>query len=69
MLQTDQGANEGIKISYHIILEDFLYKIGIRGNPLAVKRLSFQMLTFYSQSISFGLEMKFFLVQEKKFQG
>ena len=37
----------------------------MRDNPLAVKRLSFQMLTFYCQSISFGLEMKSFLIQKK----
>ena len=37
----------------------------MRGNPLAVKRLSFQMLTIYCQSISFGLKMKSFVVQSK----
>ena len=46
------------------LLKDFLFKIAMRGNPLAVEQLSFQMLTFYCQSISFGLEMKSFLVQK-----
>ena len=46
-------------------LKDFLFKIGMQGNPLAFKRLSFQMLTFNCQSIFFGLEMKSFLVQKK----
>ena len=47
------------------LLKDFVFKIGMRGNPLAVEQLSFQMLTFYCQSISFVLEMKYFLVQKK----
>ena len=47
------------------LLKDFLFKIDIRGNFLTVKGLSFQMLSFYWQSISFGLEMKFFVVQRK----
>ena len=46
------------------LLKDFLFKIGMKGNPSAVERLSFQMLTFYSQSISFGLEIKSFLIQK-----
>ena len=37
----------------------------MRGNPLTVKGLSFQMLFFYCQSISFGLEMKPFVIQRK----
>ena len=46
------------------VLKDFLFKIVMRGNPLAVERLSFQMLTFYCQSVSFDLETKSFLVQK-----
>ena len=46
-------------------LKDFLFKIGMRGNPLTVKGLSFQRLSFYCQSISFGLEMKSFIVRKK----
>ena len=38
------------------LLKDFLFKTGTGGNPLTDKRLSFQMLSFYCQSISFGLE-------------
>ena len=37
----------------------------MRGNPLTVKGLSFQMMSFYCQGISFGLGMKFFVVQRK----
>ena len=37
----------------------------MRGNHLIVKGLSFQMLYFYCQRISFGLEMKSFVVQRK----
>ena len=47
------------------LLKDFLFKISMRGNPLTVKRLSFQMLFFYCQSISFGLQMKSLVVQRK----
>ena len=47
------------------LLKDLLSKIGMRGNPLTVKGLSFQMLPFYCQSISFGLEMKSFVIQRK----
>ena len=36
---------------------DFLLKIGIRGNPLTVEVFSFQVLSFYCQSFSFGLEI------------
>ena len=37
----------------------------MRGNPLTAKGLSFQMLPFYCQGISFGLEMISFVVQRK----
>ena len=37
----------------------------MRENPLSVKRSSFQMLSFYCQSISFGLQMKSFVVQRE----
>ena len=47
------------------LLEDFLFKIGMRGNPLTVKGLSFQILSFYCQSMAFGLEIKFFVLQRK----
>ena len=50
---------------FRSLLMDFLFKIGIRGNPLKVKVLSFQVLSFYCQIISFGLEMKSFLVRRK----
>ena len=50
------------------LLKDFLFKIGMRGNPLEVERLLFQMLTCHCQSISFVLEMKSFLVQKKNFE-
>ena len=43
----------------------FSIQIGMRRNPLTVGGLSFQMLSFYCQSISFGLEMKSFIVQRK----
>ena len=43
-------------------LKGFLFKIGRRGNPLTVKRLSFQMLSFSYQNIFFGLQMKSFVV-------
>ena len=45
------------------LLKDFLFKIGIGGNPLTVKGLLFPILSYYCQSISFGLEMKYFVVQ------
>ena len=38
-------------------LKDFLFKIGMRGNPLAVERLSFQMLTFFTVKV-FPLVLK-----------
>ena len=44
------------------LLKDFLFETGIRGNPLTVKGLSFQMLSFYCQSISSGLEMKLIII-------
>ena len=47
------------------LLKNFLFKIAIRGNPFTVKGLSFQILFFYYQSISSGLEMKSFVVQRK----
>ena len=47
------------------LLKDFLLKIGIRGNHLKAKGLSFQILSYFCQSISFGLEMKYFVVQRK----
>ena len=37
----------------------------MKGNPLTVKGLPFQILSFYRQSISFDLEMKSFVVQRK----
>ena len=37
----------------------------MRRNSLAVERLSFQILTFYCQNISFGLGIKSFLEQKK----
>ena len=37
----------------------------MRGNLLTVKGLSFQMLSFYSQSFCFGLQMKSFVLQRK----
>ena len=46
-------------------LKDFRFKIGRRGIPLTVKRLSFQLLTFLCQSISLELEIKSFVVQRK----
>ena len=42
--------------------KDFLLKSDMRGNPLKVKGLSFQMLFLCCQSISFGLRMKSFVV-------
>ena len=47
------------------LLTDFSFKIDMRGNPLTVKALSFQMLSFYCQSISFSLEIESFVVQRK----
>ena len=47
------------------LLKDFIFKFGMGGNRLKVKGLSFQMLSLYSQSISFGLEMKSFVVKRK----
>ena len=47
------------------LLMDFLLKIFMRGNPLTLKGLSFQMLSFLCQSISFDLEIKCFIVQKK----
>ena len=44
---------------------DFLLKIVIRGNPLTVEVFSFQVLSFYCQSLSFGLEIKSFVVWRK----
>ena len=48
-----------------LLLKDFLFKIGMRGNPSTVKGLSFQILSFYCQCIFFGLRMKSFVVQWK----
>ena len=47
------------------LLKDFPVIIAMKRNPLTVKGLSFQMLSFYCQSISFGLEMKSFIVKRK----
>ena len=47
------------------LLKDFLFDIGMRRNPLTVKGLSFQILSFHCQSISSDLEMKSFVVQRK----
>ena len=47
------------------LLKDFLFKIGMRINPLTVQGFKFQMLSFYWQSFSFGLKMKSFVVQGK----
>ena len=49
------------------LLKYFIFKIGIRGNPLRVKGLSFQIMSSYCQSIYFGLQMKYnFEVKRKK---
>ena len=47
------------------LLRDFLFKIDMRGNPLTVKGLPFQILSFHCHGISFGLEMKSCIVRRK----
>ena len=42
------------------------FSIGMGGNPLTVKGLSFQMLYFHCKSIFFGLEMKLFVVKKRE---
>ena len=37
----------------------------MRGNPLTVKGMSFQIMSFYGESIFFGLEMKYIVLQRK----
>ena len=46
------------------LLNNILFKISIKGNPLTVKGLSFQMLSFYCQIIFSCLEMKSFVVKK-----
>ena len=46
-------------------LKDFLLKIVMKRNPLAVKGFSFQMIFFYCENFSSALQVKSFVVQRK----
>ena len=48
-----------------LLLKDLLLEIVMRGNLLTFKGVLFKIISFYCQSISFGLEMKSFIVQRK----